>query len=146
MLNKGGDPEINYIKRFQNDKALEISVGYSYSEYQLMHTFLYNLHQGGIYQTELRIKWFFYIKNSYIYLPYKLITWIWIVQYKIHKEKTFTTQGTEIVEDHTKPIFFKKQKEGKGNTCPINFSHFYINEFKPYLPFSQRVMYGFLYW
>ena len=32
---------------FQNDKAWEISSGNSYSEDQLMHTFLDNFHQGG---------------------------------------------------------------------------------------------------
>ena len=30
VLHKGGEPEINYIKRFQNSKALEISIGNSY--------------------------------------------------------------------------------------------------------------------
>ena len=36
-----------YIKRFQNGKALVISVGNTYSEDQLMHTFLDNLEQSG---------------------------------------------------------------------------------------------------
>ena len=47
VTNKGGKSEINYIKRFQNAHALSVSVGNSYSEDQLMHTFLDNFHQGG---------------------------------------------------------------------------------------------------
>ena len=42
VIKKGGDSAINYIKIFQNAKALSISVGNSYSEYQSMHTFLEN--------------------------------------------------------------------------------------------------------
>ena len=38
---------MNYTKRFQNAHALSISVGNSYPEDQLMHTFLDNFHQGG---------------------------------------------------------------------------------------------------
>ena len=49
---KGGESEINYIKRFQNAHALSVLIGNSYSEDQLMHTFLYNFHQGG--NTQLR--------------------------------------------------------------------------------------------
>ena len=45
-IHKGGESEINYIKIFQNFKALEISVGNSYSEDQLMHTFLDKSQQG----------------------------------------------------------------------------------------------------
>ena len=43
VAHKGGNPE-NCIKIFQNDKALEMSVVNSYSENQLMHTFLDNLY------------------------------------------------------------------------------------------------------
>ena len=43
----GGESAINYIKRFQNEHALSVSVGNSYSEDQLMHTFLDNFYQGG---------------------------------------------------------------------------------------------------
>ena len=39
VTNKGGESAINYIKRFQNAQALSVSVGNSYSEYQIMHTF-----------------------------------------------------------------------------------------------------------
>ena len=61
VIHKGYESAINYIKIFQNAKALEISVGNSYSEDPLMHTFLDNLQQGGKYsayitnhQAELR--------------------------------------------------------------------------------------------
>ena len=58
---KGGECEIYYIKIFQNAHALSVLVGKSYSEDELMHTFLDNFQQGGKYsaqiashQTELR--------------------------------------------------------------------------------------------
>ena len=61
VTHKGGESAINYIKRFHNSHAFSISVGNSYSEDQLMHTFLDNFHQGGkdsvqmaIHQVELR--------------------------------------------------------------------------------------------
>ena len=47
VVQKVGESEINYIKIFQNDKALEISVRNICSEDQLMHTFLDNLQRGG---------------------------------------------------------------------------------------------------
>ena len=47
VTHKGGESAINYIKRFQNAHALSVSVGNSYSEDQIMHTFLDNFHQGG---------------------------------------------------------------------------------------------------
>ena len=37
---KIGEPEMNYIKIFQNAQALSVSVGNSYSEYHLMQIFL----------------------------------------------------------------------------------------------------------
>ena len=40
MVLKGGESEINYIKIFQNDKDLAVSVGNIYSEEHLIHTFL----------------------------------------------------------------------------------------------------------
>ena len=49
VTHKGGGYEINYIKRSHNEQALSVSVGNSYSEDQLMHTFLDNFHQGGKY-------------------------------------------------------------------------------------------------
>ena len=71
VTHKGGESAMNYIKIFQNAHNLSISVGYSYSEYQLMHTFMDNFHQGGnysaqiaSYQTELRIEENILIKNQ----------------------------------------------------------------------------------
>ena len=61
VTRKGGEHAMNYIKRFQNAHDLFIFVGNSYSEDQLIHTFLDNFHQGvkysaqiAIHQTELR--------------------------------------------------------------------------------------------
>ena len=47
IIHKVRESEINYIKIFQNAKALEISVVNSYSEDQLMHTLLENFRKGG---------------------------------------------------------------------------------------------------
>ena len=47
VTHKGGVYAINYINRFQNAHTLSVSVGNSYFENQLMHTFLDNFHQGG---------------------------------------------------------------------------------------------------
>ena len=47
VTHKGGESAINYIKRFQNAHALSVSVGNSYSEDQLMYTFMDNFHQSG---------------------------------------------------------------------------------------------------
>ena len=44
VTHKVGESAINYIKRFQNSQALSVSVGRSYSEDQIMHTFLDNFH------------------------------------------------------------------------------------------------------
>ena len=44
---------MNYIKILQNAQTLSVSVGNSYSENQLMHTFLDNFHQGGRYSTQI---------------------------------------------------------------------------------------------
>ena len=46
VTHKVDESAINYIKMFQNAYALSVSVGNSYSEDQLMHTFLDNFHQG----------------------------------------------------------------------------------------------------
>ena len=40
VVHKGGESAINYIKIFQNEKALAVSAGNSYSKYQLMDNFL----------------------------------------------------------------------------------------------------------
>ena len=53
VTHKGGESAINYIKRFQNAHDLSVSVGNSYSEDQLMHTFLDNFHQGGKYSSQI---------------------------------------------------------------------------------------------
>ena len=53
VTHKGGESEINYIKRFQNAHDLSVSVGNSYSEDQSMHTFLDNFHQGGKYSAQI---------------------------------------------------------------------------------------------
>ena len=53
VTHKRGESAINYIKRFQNAHALSVSVGNIYSEYQLMHTFLDNFHQGGKYSAQI---------------------------------------------------------------------------------------------
>ena len=53
VTHKGGEYAINYIKRFQNAHALSVSVGNSYSEEQLIHTFMDNFHQGGKYSAQI---------------------------------------------------------------------------------------------
>ena len=53
VTHKGGESAINYIKRFQNAHALSVSLVNSYSEDQLMHTFLDNFHQGGKYSAQI---------------------------------------------------------------------------------------------
>ena len=53
VTHKGGESEINYIKRFQNVHALSVSVVNSYSEDQIMHTFLDNFHQSGKYSAQI---------------------------------------------------------------------------------------------
>ena len=49
VTHNGGESEINYIKRFQNAQAFSVSVGNSYYEDQIMHTFLDNSHQSSKY-------------------------------------------------------------------------------------------------
>ena len=53
VTHKGEGSAINYIKRFQNAQVLSVSVGNSYSEEQIMHTFLDNFHQSGKYSSQL---------------------------------------------------------------------------------------------
>ena len=53
VTHKGGESEINYIKRFNNSNALSGSTGNSYSEDQIMHTFLDNFQQGGKYSAQI---------------------------------------------------------------------------------------------
>ena len=87
VVYKVGDSEIKFTKRFQNAKALEISVVNSYTEDHLMHTLLETFQQGGKYysriilhQTELRREEKSWIKNHYLHLSYKSIMWIWKIQ------------------------------------------------------------------
>ena len=53
VTHKGEESVIKYIKRFQNEYALSVSVGNSYSKEQIMHTFLDNFHQIGKYSAQL---------------------------------------------------------------------------------------------
>ena len=53
VTHKGGESAINCITRFQNAHDLSVSVGNSYSEDQIMHTFLDNFHQSGKYSAQL---------------------------------------------------------------------------------------------
>ena len=53
VTNIGVGSAINYIKKFQNAYALSVLVGNSYSEDQLMHTFMDNFHQGGKYSAQI---------------------------------------------------------------------------------------------
>ena len=46
---------MNYIKRFYNSHDFSISVGYFYSEDQMMHTFMDRFHQGGKYSAQIAI-------------------------------------------------------------------------------------------
>ena len=55
VVHKGRDSAINYIKIFQNLKALEILVGNSYTKDQLMQTFLYNFQQDVKYSAQVLI-------------------------------------------------------------------------------------------
>ena len=53
VTHEGGESAINYIKRFQDVHALSILVGNSYSEDQLMHTFLHLFEEGGKYSAQI---------------------------------------------------------------------------------------------
>ena len=53
VTHKRGEYAINYIKRFHNAHALSVYVVNSYSEDQMMHTFLDNFHQGGKYSAQI---------------------------------------------------------------------------------------------
>ena len=71
---------MKYINIFQSAQALSVSVENTYSEDQLMHTFLDNFHQGGKYSdqiashhTELRRKEKFTDRNLYLSHSYRLI-------------------------------------------------------------------------
>ena len=53
VTHKGGESSINYIKIFQNEHALSVSVGNNHSEDQLMKTFMDNFEQGGKYSAHI---------------------------------------------------------------------------------------------
>ena len=53
VTHKGGESAINYIKRFQNAHDLSVSLENSYSEDQLIHTFLNNFQQGDKYSAQI---------------------------------------------------------------------------------------------
>ena len=53
VTHKGGESAMNCIKIFPNAEALSVSVENSYLEYQMMHTFLDNFHQGGKYSAQI---------------------------------------------------------------------------------------------
>ena len=53
ITNKGEESEMNYINIFQITQDLSVSVGNTYSEYQMMHTFLDNFRQGGKYSAQI---------------------------------------------------------------------------------------------
>ena len=53
VIQKLGEWAINYIKIFQNTKALEISVGNSYSEDKIMHNLLENYQQDVKYSAQI---------------------------------------------------------------------------------------------
>ena len=53
VVHKVGESEIKYINIFHTDKALAVSVGNSYFEDQLMHTFLEIFQQGGEYSAQI---------------------------------------------------------------------------------------------
>ena len=53
VTHKGGESAISYIKRFQNAHYLSVSVENSYSEDQLMHTFLDNFEECEKYSAQI---------------------------------------------------------------------------------------------
>ena len=87
VVHKVVESAINYIKRSYIANTLVISVGNSYTQDQLMRTFLEIFQQGEKYdsciashQTELRREERFIDQNNYLYLTSKLIIWIWKIQ------------------------------------------------------------------
>ena len=55
VTHKGGKSAINYMKIFQNAHVLSIYAGNSYSEDQLMDTFLDHFHRGEKYYAQIAI-------------------------------------------------------------------------------------------
>ena len=80
VTHKRGELAINYVQKSQDLQTLSVSVGNSYSEFQLMHTFLDDFHQGGKYsaqiarhQAEFRREENLTDKNLYLSHPNRLI-------------------------------------------------------------------------
>ena len=80
VVHKGGESTMNYIKIFQDAQALSVCVENSYSEHQLMCTFMDNFHQTGrhsaqivSHQAQLRRETNLLIKILYLFHPYRLI-------------------------------------------------------------------------
>ena len=82
VLQKVEKSTINYIKIFQNTKALEISARNSYTEDMMMHTFLDYLQKGGKYSAHIAShqEEFQKRRKIHLYLAYKLIILIWTIQ------------------------------------------------------------------
>ena len=87
VVHKWRESAIHYIKILKKGKDLKCSVGNSYTEYQMMQTFLDNLQQGVKYpdqmashQEELTREEKSIDQNHYLYLTYKLIILIWTIQ------------------------------------------------------------------
>ena len=72
VTHEGGERAMNYIKIFQRTQHLSVSVGNSYSEYQLMHTFPDNFHQGEKYSAQISSH-----QVELLSHPYRLIILIW---------------------------------------------------------------------
>ena len=53
VTHKVGGSAINNINRLQNAQDLSVLLGNTYSEYQLMQTFLDKFHQGGKYSSQI---------------------------------------------------------------------------------------------
>ena len=70
ITHEEGKYAMKYIKRFQNTQDLSVWVGNNYSEDQLIHTFLYNFHQGRGSHPK-------YVKCSYSILSYQFFLTIW---------------------------------------------------------------------
>ena len=111
VVNKGGESAINYIKRFNNAKALEISVGNGYYEYNLIHTFLDNFQKFGkyyaqiaIYQVELRRQEKF-INEKLFSLSDLKIDYLNLENSvrNNERERIFLNQGAVTVEVNTQP-------------------------------------------
>ena len=53
VIHKAKESAMSYIKIFQNEQALSVSVEIFYSEDHLMHIFLLNFHKDGKYTAHI---------------------------------------------------------------------------------------------